>query len=220
MLRAEADWIAAQLSRIADRDLSPLLNVGSSTGHSRAVRQPWMEGTVFAPLRERGVAVTHLDQKAAGGVDVIGDLMDAEFLRALTASAFRSILCSNVLEHVDDRVGLCARLQELVPPGGHLLVTVPRRFPYHPDPIDTRFRPSVEELAALFPELQVIVADEVDSGSFFQSLRDGWPEVIARIGWLFLPFVRPRGWLRNLHRLSSIGMRYSVTCALLGRPRS
>ena len=39
-----------------------------------------------------------------------------------------------------------ALLDSLVAPDGHLILSVPRRFPYHPDPIDTMYRPSVAEL--------------------------------------------------------------------------
>src|SRR5205085_4736707 len=53
--------------------------------------------------------------------------------------------------HVTDRQIVCAAIWSLLPPGGFLILTVPYRFPYHEDPIDTMFRPSVEELAQLFP---------------------------------------------------------------------
>jgi hypothetical protein len=41
-------------------------------------------------------------------------------------------------------------LLDLCEPGGFLLVTVPRTFRYHPDPIDNLYRPSADELADLF----------------------------------------------------------------------
>jgi hypothetical protein len=58
-----------------------------------------------------------------------------------------------VLEHVVDRPAFANAITALLPKGGRALVTVPNRFPYHPDPIDTNYRPTPEELRALFPEL-------------------------------------------------------------------
>ena len=218
MQRAEASWLGAQLDRIAPSNLSPMLNVGSSTAHFRNNRQPWMERSVFGPLRERGVIVKHVDMKQGDGVDLTGDLMDPAFVQRLASYGFRSVLCSNVLEHVSDPVGLSRQLPGLVAPGGHLIVTGPLRFPYHPDPIDTRYRPTPEDLVGLFPGLVVVVAEAVDCGSFFESLTHGWRELIARVAWVFLPFVRRRGWIGNLHRLGWIGARFSASCVVLRRP--
>ncbi|HXV85294.1 MAG TPA: hypothetical protein VD793_01275 [Gemmatimonadales bacterium] len=218
MLRAEAEWLAGQLARIPVSDLSPMLNVGSSTAHFRSVRQPWIHARVFAPLHERGGLVTHLDMKPDPGVDLTGDLMDPVFLQSLEQRGFRSVLCSNVLEHVPDRVSLSRRLQGLVPAGGYLLVTVPRRFPYHPDPIDTGFRPGVKELSALFPDLKVTVGEEVDAGSWRANLSRGLLEVIPRVLWVPLPFIRRRAWIANLTRLAWVGRRFSATCVILRRP--
>jgi hypothetical protein len=50
------------------------LDIGSSTLHYRTVEQPHIEEEVMAPLRDRGVEITHLDEKRAPGVDVVCDL--------------------------------------------------------------------------------------------------------------------------------------------------
>jgi hypothetical protein len=216
--RAEAAWLGARLQRIDPLDLSPMLNVGSSTAHFRTTRQPWMDQLVFDPLRALGVVVKHVDMKDGEGVDFTGDLMDPVFVRRLASQGFRSVLCSNVLEHVRDPRQLSRQLPGLVGPGGHVIVTGPLRFPYHPDPIDTGFRPTPDELVGLFPGLEVVAAEEVDCGSFFESLTHGWRELPARIAWVFLPFLRWRGWTGNLHRLTWMGARFSATCVVLRRP--
>src|SRR6266516_1477014 len=109
MLRAEAAWLAAWLAHLDCDQISPLLNVGSSTAQFRSRRQPWIDRLVFAPLLARGAIVKHLDMKLDDGVDLTGDLMDPVFVRTLSSYQFRSILCSNVLEHVADRSALCVR---------------------------------------------------------------------------------------------------------------
>ncbi|HYJ53336.1 MAG TPA: hypothetical protein VEW04_09190, partial [Allosphingosinicella sp.] len=57
-------------------DVSPLLNLGSSTGAFRSSAKPHVEARLFAPLREAGVEVVHCDLKEGEGVDVVGDILD------------------------------------------------------------------------------------------------------------------------------------------------
>jgi 2-polyprenyl-3-methyl-5-hydroxy-6-metoxy-1,4-benzoquinol methylase len=66
-----------------------------------------------------------------------------------------------VLEHVPDPGQVAAAIERVVAPGGYLLVTVPSRYPYHPGPIDTLFRPTVGELRLLFPALTVTTSAEI-----------------------------------------------------------
>jgi hypothetical protein len=60
------------------------------------------------------------------------------------------------MEHVLNPARLASLLTDLVRDQGFLLVTVPRSYRYHEDPIDTMFRPSVEMLESVFPLLDVI----------------------------------------------------------------
>ena len=160
MLRNEAAWLRKQLEAVPDDELSPLLSIGSGTDLSRS-RQPWIDQLVFAPLRCRGVDVIHHEHSAGPGIDLAGDLGDGAFLHRLGDLGARSLLCANVLEHVADPRPVAAALAEALPAGGRLLVTVPRRYPYHPDPIDTMLRPTPTELTELFPSLTVLAAEEV-----------------------------------------------------------
>jgi SAM-dependent methyltransferase len=109
--------------------------------------------------------VLHHELQPAPGVDVAGDLTDASFLARLRELGVRSIMCCNVLEHVPDPAEVAAALERATPPGGYVLVTVPRRFPYHPDPIDTMFRPGPDELRRLFPALEEVAAAELRTES-------------------------------------------------------
>jgi SAM-dependent methyltransferase len=154
VLRAEAAWLAVQLERLPAQDLSPLLSIGSGDAALRAT-QPWIERLVYGPLSDRGVRLLHHELQPAPGVDVAGDLTDARFLGSLAGLEVQSIMCCNVLEHVPDPAVLAAAIERLVPRDGYAFVTVPYRYPYHPGPIDTMFRPSVDELRRLFPSLSV-----------------------------------------------------------------
>ena len=70
-------------------------------------------------------------------------------------------MCCNVLEHVPNAADIATALAALVPPGGYVFASVPRRYPYHPGPIDTLFRPRVDELAGLFGRLTLVEGAEV-----------------------------------------------------------
>jgi SAM-dependent methyltransferase len=152
VLRAEAAWLAGALERLPADDLSPLLSIGSGAPELRAT-QPWIQRLVYEPLARRGVRVLHHELHQAAGVDVAGDLTDPRFLERLDELEIRSIMCCNVLEHVPTPGQVASALERAVAPGGYALVSVPRRYPYHPGPIDTLFRPTVDELRGLFPRL-------------------------------------------------------------------
>jgi hypothetical protein len=141
-----------------------MLSIGSGSAASRW-RQPWIDAMVFDPLRRRGVEVWHHELDAAPGVDIAGDLRDLRFLERLSTLGARSVLCANVLEHVAAPAVVAAAITAAVPPAGRVVVTVPRRYPYHPDPLDTMLRPSLPELAALFPALSLVDGQEVPCGS-------------------------------------------------------
>src|SRR5438067_2546100 len=131
MLKYEAEWLGSRLQELDRSRLSPLLNVGSASGEFRRVAQPWIDESIFGPLREQGIDIKHQDFLADEGIDLAGDLTDPVFLASLRSHGFRSVMCCNVLEHVPDPGGLCAVLERLVPVGGYIVISVPRAFPYH-----------------------------------------------------------------------------------------
>lgn len=166
MLRAEAAWLERELRELSVADLSPLLSVGS--GHAELTAdQPWIHDVVYRPLEARGVRVLHHELEPGPGVDIAGDLTDPATLHGLEV---RSVMCCNVLEHLPDAAAGAATIASLVAFGGYAVVTVPRRYPYHPGPIDTMFRPAPHELRALFPALRPHRVEEVRCESLFSYL--------------------------------------------------
>ena len=165
MLLAEAKWIGKALAGVEPEKLTPLLNVGSGTAEMREKIQPWIDQEIFAPLRSRGVAIQHLDIQEGPGIDLKGDLYDDAFVARLAGNGYRALLCCNVLEHVENPAAIAAKLECLVPVGGFLLFTVPNSYPYHPDPIDTMYRPSLEEFVQLFPHCKMIVGTVQNCGT-------------------------------------------------------
>ncbi|MCP3164446.1 methyltransferase domain-containing protein [Myxococcus qinghaiensis] len=181
MLKPEAQWLGHQLDVLELSRVSPLLNVGSSTRYFREVQQPWIDEELFAPLRRRGGTVLHQDLKPEEGVDVVGDLMDPDCVARLAALGTRSVCCTSVLEHVEDRVAFARRLSELVAPEGVLVLSVPHAFPWHPDPIDTLFRPTVAELAGLFPNMRVRASEVVPCGRLLDLVASDVPGAVRRL---------------------------------------
>jgi hypothetical protein len=165
MLVREAKWFSRRFGELGDEALFPMLNIGSHTSEFRTREQPWIDRYVFAPARRRGLKVVHLDIRDAPGVDLVGDLTEPLFLTKVTALRFRSAFCSNLLEHVPNREAIGRAAVGAVEPGGYLIVSCPNNFPYHPDPIDTMFRPGVEELASLFPDTQIVRGELVPCGT-------------------------------------------------------
>jgi hypothetical protein len=168
---SEARWIAQQLADIPLEKRSPVVNIGSSTEVFRTVNQPHIDRIIFAPLVAAGVKVIHTDLKMAPGVDVAGDLGDPNVRRALRAYNPWVAICSNLLEHVTEPSLFAAHVQDVVQPGGYVIVTVPRSYPFHADPIDTGYRPDPEQLAGLFPGTVRIVAQVVADTTYLQELR-------------------------------------------------
>lgn len=218
MFEAEARWVGDRLAAFPPERLSPLLNIGSSTKQFRESVQPWTVRHVFGPLAARGVDIVHLDAREGPGIDIRADLLeDADFDRVGVAR-YGAVLCCNVLEHVRDSLEFARRCTELVRPGGIIVVTVPRSYPHHGDPIDTLYRPTPEQAAALFAGSSVLAAEIVDVG---ESYRDE----VRRRPWLLLrhlfrapaPFLGLDKWRRSMTKPYWLFHNYQVSAAVLRR---
>jgi len=186
MLVREAKWFAQQIQQLGDEALFPMLNLGSHTEEFRCREQPWIDRYIFAPIRQRGQKVVHLDLREAPGVDLVGDLTEPAFLQTVSQMRFRSLICSNLLEHVPNPGEIAAAAVAAIEPGGYLLVSCPRNFPYHPDPLDTLFRPDVNELSGLFPGTEQVSGLLLPSGtltSYFWAKATADPAALIRNLW-------------------------------------
>lgn len=195
MNELESKWLGERLAAIPDQDLFPLLNVGSSTLDFRTRVQPYIEQNVFEPLRRRGGKVYHLDIKPDPGVDIVGDLLDPVFLKKVSQLQVRSIMLSNVLEHITNYREICQVLLKVVPVGGYLFVSGPHDYPFHADPIDTMFRPTIMEVASLFPDTQVVESAIIDSGNWRHWKAAERGRSLGRtLVRLLVPIYRPAKW--------------------------
>lgn len=217
MFKAEAIRLRRILLNLPD--VSPLLNLGSSTRHFREVTKPHVEMELFAPLRKAGIQIVHSDLKEDEGVDFAGDILDLEVLYRLKAMGFNCVLLSNLLEHVRNREAVAAACEEIVGPGGFILATVPSSYPYHADPIDTGYRPSPAELATAFKRSEPLITEEVMELTYAEDLKSRGltvgGELIRTFLWSLIFFVRPRSAAARLHRWRWYSKQRRVAIALL-----
>lgn len=221
MLLDEARLMRQWIANIALHPGSICLNVGSSTREFREEVQPFIEREILAPLRARGCEIVNCDLKKEEGVDEEGDLLDPSFQQHLAAHRPHLVICSNLLEHLVDPVPFATACGAIVRPGGACLFTVPRSFPYHPDPLDTMFRPSPAEIANLLPAFEILDSAEIEAGSYRDDLGSGARAVgtLARQAIrALMPFYRPGRWYPAVHKLLWLFRPYKVSLVLLRRP--
>ncbi|MGB0723409.1 MAG: hypothetical protein ACPGU7_13545 [Gammaproteobacteria bacterium] len=221
MRPVEAERVGALLEERSAAELSPCLNLGSSTASFRATEQPHIDAFIFEPLAARGVEVIHADIKMAAGVDIAGDIYTTEVMAEIQARSPRCVMCCNMFEHVEDREGLAGRLDAMLPGGGLLLITVPFSYPIHYDPIDTGFRPSPEEVAALFPSFKVVESDVVSDETYGRELvrtlglLGAATKVLKSVAKFFMFWRGKRFWVQHFHRYLWLFRPYKVSCVLL-----
>lgn len=200
---------------------SVCLNIGSSTREFRTVTQPHIDSLLFRPLETAGIRIVHCDLKPDDGVDEVGDLLDPFFRQRLKGYEADLLVCSNLLEHLTDARAFAAACAELIRPAGFGLFTVPYRYPYHPDPIDTLFRPKPEELARFLPDWDVVRAESLRCGDYLTDLRARprpFRTLARQVARAMLPFYNPDGWLQTAHRLTYLFRPYRQTMLLARKP--
>jgi hypothetical protein len=215
MFEAEACWLRHALEAFPPERLSPLLNLGSSSAMVRKAIQPWIDAEVFCPLRDRGVETVHVDMRELPGVDVRADLTDAADVERLSALQPNALLCSNLLEHVLEPKQLARHCLDLLPRGGLAFVTVPFSYPYHRDPIDTLYRPSLAELSELFGSARMLDGTILGAGVSYRDAVRERPWILLRHVWRFpVPFLSFERWKRSMARLYWLVAEYRITCAV------
>ena len=227
MLYEEAKWIGKELlSR--SKNGNKILNIGSSTKYSRTISQPHMEKYIFGPLRKKKIKVTHTDIIEDEGVDIVGDLTNNLFIEKLKKQKYDFILCSNLLEHLEKKDLIVSAIEEILPLGGNVIITVPYSYPYHLDPIDTMYRPNITDLKTLFRNLsfhsgRIIQGRSYRNNNFqtnyFQQLVPQ-PNLFLRLFLrLFFPFYKFKIWKFTFKSLLNMFNNFSVTCVLLKKEK-
>lgn len=217
----EAETLAHWVRELKLAPGSICLNIGSSTKEFRERSQPHVADRFIRPLEHAGIRFVHCDMKAADGVDEVGDILDPEFRDRLRTYNAALLVCSNLLEHLTEPQSFADACADLVAEGGYGLFSVPRSYPYHPDPIDTMLRLTPEQLAAMIPGWAVVRSGEIEAGNYWRDLRDsgeGLSRLVRQVGRVAMPFYRPGKWRENASRLSWLARTYRVSVVLLRKP--
>jgi hypothetical protein len=194
MHKIEADWLCRKILLLYEKNvnISPILNLGSSSSEFREVSQPHINSQLFSELSNMEIPVLHCDLKCQQGVDIVGDILDPVFRISIKNRKIKYIICSNVLEHISSPKYFAESILEIIDDGGYIFITCPRRYPYHPDPIDTMFRPTPEDLSGLFPKTRLI--DKIvlypERSGILELIKTNPLEILR----LMLPFYKFHSW--------------------------
>lgn len=221
---SEAAYIGARLREIPVDQLSPILNLGSSSEAFRTQTHPHIDREIFFPLVAKGARVIHADLKEDRGVDIVGDVYDTRFQDQCRELRPRTVVCCNILEHVTDPPRFARIVSSLVPSHGYVVVSVPHSYPFHADPIDTLFRPSPSEIVSLFGAgLSPVVAHTLIDITWLSDLRTRMPTSALPLFFakdlakavIELPSTRTR--FKRLHRYLWLARPFKMSIVILRR---
>lgn len=217
-MRQQESEVAAKFifGRLDIHDFRVCINLGCGDIESLRKKKPWIDEQIFDRLRNAGLRVINVDQSKHAGVDVVCDLESAdafEFIFKLPAP--RLLILANVVEHLPEssRDQILRRLCSSMRAEDALLITAPFDYPYHPDPIDTMFRPSPPELAKTIP-LKWIEQTIVSAGSYKQEFLSMSPlKQLRKLIRPFWPLQSSGSWRRSL-RILWLFKSYRITVML------
>jgi len=215
----EAVYLGAWFSRQALAELSPLIELGAST-EAFLETHPHVENDLLGPLVRRGVRIVKTDLLPGPHIDIAGDIYDSAVQATLKAVGAKCVLCCNIFEHVADRDTFARVCDEILSPGGTIIVSVPKSYPLHMDPIDTYYRPTPAEIARLFPGYVVLASESVVSGTAVGDMDNPWLEVPKVIRRALLLQDGVDATKARLHRLLWLFRRYRISIAVLRKPMS
>ena len=221
----ESKWIVKKILKYAKPN-QKLLNIGSSTLEFRSKTQSHISKNIFVPIDKYGIKVVHTDIQSDEGVDLVGNLLDKDFIKLLEKEKFDFILCSNLLEHLEEINPVCIVIEQVLKKNGYAIITVPYNYPYHLDPIDNMFRPTVSQLSKKFNNLEIINGEILNASSYnsklerfeknyFQKLLNN-PRMLVLIFFrIFLPFYKFNVWKKTMFGVTRLFKPFSVTCVIL-----
>ena len=206
MLVKEAIKINTYIQEFLKDKKGIAINIGSSTADFIDVSQPYIRRHVLDPLSEN-FKIKNIDIKEQDGVDLVADftkLNGQELIKKLEGNLY---LISNLLEHIPDYMIGIDSIKSLLNTGDLLILSGPKSFPYHPDPIDNMFRPSIKELRQYFEndfeikDLQIVRSGTVFSSSVLMQNPKSTGKAIKSKGSLIKLIFNPRFILRMARNL-------------------
>ena len=169
MLLNEAKWINNVIAGHLNNFNGTAVNLGSSSLDFIKYNQPYIENLVLKPI-SKNFKLINVDVKVDSNIQLVADFLTDSGQKTIKELHAKVFLVSNLLEHIPLALDGINQLKKLVEPNSYLILTGPKSFPYHPDPIDNMFRPKLSEIYALFEkDFEIIELDIVKNGTVFSS---------------------------------------------------
>jgi len=205
ILETKIDWLGSKPTVV--------INLGAGDVVKTSRKKPWINNNVFVPLNDRGLKTVNVDFFDFPGIDKLADFSQPQALRFLSEyQSPKLIILANVLEHISQstRENLIRELERNLRQGDYLLITAPHAYPYHPDPIDSMYRPSFENLQALL-NLNWLFAGHVNCGSFWRDLSSmSWQKKIRKLIKPLIIFQKPKKYWSSVHQLLFLFRDYEI----------
>lgn len=156
MIKQEAKTIYHLIMEVIENPQKQykILNIGSKPNDSSGSAQKIPANLFQNLLRNRPkISVMNTDFVKNSGVDAQMDICDENSIKTIKEYAPDIILLSNLLEHVEDKLIAVNNIYSSMNHECILIISGPRFYPYHEDPIDNGFRPSKKKLQKLVKNL-------------------------------------------------------------------
>jgi hypothetical protein len=173
MLPKEAKWINTVINNNLFGVNGAVINLGSSSLDFINYNQPYIKDLVLDPLLKR-FQVTNVDIKSDNNVQLVANFLTEAGQTLIRSKSAKVFLVSNLLEHIPNAIDGIEKLKTLMEPKTYLILTGPKSFPYHPDPIDNMFRPTISELRGhLEKDFEIVKLEVIRNGTVFTSVLFG-----------------------------------------------
>jgi hypothetical protein len=169
MLLNEAKWINNIIASHLNNFNGTAVNLGSSSLDFIKYNQPYIENLVLKPI-SKNFKLINVDVKVDSNIQLVADFLTDSGQKTIKEQHAKVFLVSNLLEHIPAALDGINQLKKLVESNSYIILTGPKSFPYHPDPIDNMFRPKLREIYALFEkDFEIIELVVVKNGTVFSS---------------------------------------------------
>lgn len=121
LLRGYYAWVLELVRPYVGRRV---LDAGCGIGNFTALIEPLAEYVLAVDLSQENLNVLTRRFSGSAVVEVAAHDLDADF-DLVASKGIDTIVCLDVLEHVEDDVLLLERFRDIIAPGGHLLLKVP-----------------------------------------------------------------------------------------------
>lgn len=218
MFVPEAKWIGDQIACLQLPLGTKCLNLGSSTRFYRECSQPHVNRFIFEPLR--GLAdTTHVDIKAADGVDISGNFMDEAFWPMIPEGAFNLVMCCNLLTHVPDQAKAFELMRRSVAPNGYIVISTPHVYPYCADPLDVKYRPDQDEIRSSFPLYHFVAGTSITlPETHFSRLKRSPKAIVSLAANIVLPRKGLLRWKAVVSDMPNMFKQLSTVCVIMQAP--